>query len=83
MNMLAVDAVIFTSQSGFTTADKSFKAQNLLCVCIALFLILQKSLHHLVAMLDNLVAAISKYGIETIDEVHESAHLLIAYSDIS
>jgi hypothetical protein len=34
-------------------------------------------------VLDNFVAAISKDGIETIDEMHESANLLIAHSDIA
>ena len=83
VDMLAVDAAIFAGQSGFATTDKSLKAQNLLSVCIALFLILQKGLHYLVAVLDYLVAAVGKDGVETIDEVHESANLLIAHSDIT
>ena len=34
-------------------------------------------------MLDNLIAAISKNGVETVDEVHESANLLVAHGDIT
>ena len=83
VDMLAVDAAIFAGQSGFATTDKSLKAQNLLCIKIAFFLVLNKCLNHLIAVLDNLIATIGKDGVETIDEVHESANLLIAHSDIT
>ena len=83
VDMLAIDTIILTSQTSLTTTDESLQTQNLFVIKIALFLVLDKCLHYLIAVLDHLVAAIGKNGVETIDEVHEAAHLLITHGNIA
>ena len=83
VDMMAVDAVVLAGQTRLTSADQSFQTENLLIVEVALLLILDEGLHRLVGVLDDLVGAIGKDGVEAIDEVHETTHFLIAHSDIA
>ena len=83
MDMLAVDAIILTCQTSLTTTDKSLQTQYLFCVEITFLLGFQEVLHHLIAVLDNLVRAIGEDGVKAVDEMHETTYLLIAHSDIT
>ena len=81
--MLAVDTVVFAGQTGLAATDQTFESQYLLVVEVALLLILDECLDSLVRVLDDLVAAIGKDGVESIDEMHKSANLLVAHGDIT
>ena len=83
VDVLAVDAVVLTRQPCFTSADQSFQPQNLLVVEVAGLLVPDEILHHLIAVLDNFVGAIGKNGVETVDEMHEAAHLLVADGNVA
>ena len=83
VDMMAVDAIVLTGQTGLTSADQTLQTENLLIVEIALFLIPDKGLDCLIRVLDHLVGTIGKDGVETIDEVHETTHFFITHSDVA
>ncbi len=83
VDVLAVDTIVFAGQTGLAATDQTFESQYLLVVEVALLLILDKRLDSLVRVLDNLVAAVSKDGVETVDKMHESVYLLVANGDIA
>ena len=65
------------------TTYQTFDGTDVGRVDVAVFLVLQIGLNLLILVLDNLVGLVAKELVETVDEVHEACHLLIANSNVS
>ena len=81
--MILRNTVIATSIARLTTTDQALHCENSLIIPIALFFLLQVGHNFTVTNLDNLVRAIGKELVKTIDEVHIKPHFFIGHSYVT
>ena len=77
------NAAVRTGQTGLTTPDQSFYRQNIPCIQITGFLLGQEFPDFCILLIDHLILALVEELIETINEMQESDHFLIAHGYIS
>ena len=70
VDMILRDMVIATGITSLTTTDETFHGEDGAIIQIAIFLLLQITHDFLIADLDNLIGAVGKELVETVDKVH-------------
>ena len=83
MNTVQRNLVEGTCCASLATTNQALDGQDVAGIEVTLLLVGEEFLNLLVLLRDNAVLRISENLVETVDEVHESCHLLVAYSDVA
>ena len=72
-----------TSGTSFSTTNQTFDGQDVACIHVAFFLGREELFDFSIFVADNFVFTIFEQLVKTVDEMHETYHFFIAYSNVS
>ena len=83
MTVIQRDIIVCTCSACLATANQSLDGQDVACIHVTVFLLLQILADFGIFVVDNLVLAVVEDLVEPVDEVQETDNFFIAYGNVT
>ena len=83
MTVIQRDIIVCTCSACLATANQSLDGQDVACIHVTVFLLLQVFTDFSIFVIDDLVFAVVEDLVEPVDEVQEADNFFIAYGNVT